>query len=309
MGGDELMGAREGSERQRDGTGLDRIQKEEAAIKNLENEYAKEEATRNTKQQDHDVTMASWGHVWNGVASAQADPATGAFQIKATDGAGAPVALTTNQVVWIFVPSPDGNSSVSLGQFKVTAAAQGTFSLVPNFRVRLADPLANRPDLAEPLKLVTDAIKPRPPAWDNVADWKRGTPVRVRTAVPTQHVSRATAQEVDLLMADERVILAGAEYTKQVQLLDAAKKLVQTRTEEITGTAALADKNIPDEYKLGLVKALQDDEESRNRVLLSVDDLRHRLKRTNDLFGEVRQRNAALEKSLPRPAAETASSR
>ena len=292
---------------------LEKIQKEEADIEKLDKDIAAAQAIRDQKLADLDRELFGWGQVWNGVRNDAPDPATGAFQIADEDANKNKFVLTPGQVVWLFVPQAE-EKSLFAGNFKVTAVGQGSYTLAPDFRMRTVDPLVGnpaRPDLAEPLNLVTQGINPRPPTFDTVDSWGLGrVAVRVRTMVPTNYSSKLTQLEVDLLMGDERVTLAGADYSKQVALLQKAKEQVQTRTEEITGTAALADKDIPDEFKLGLLTALQSEDEARNKALLAVDDLRHRLKRTTDRFTAIRQENAQLEQSLPQPeTAATASAR
>jgi hypothetical protein len=288
---------------------LEKIQQEEADIEKLDKDLAAAQADREAKLADLDRELFGWGQVWNGVRNDAPDPATGSFQIADEDANKNKFVLTPGQVVWIFVPQPEGDKSLFAGNFKVTAAGQGSYTLAPDFRMRTVDSLA-RQDLAEPLDLVTQGINPRPPTFDTVDSWGLGrVPVRVRTMVPTNFSSKLTQLEVDLLMADERVTLAAVDYVKQVALLQKAQDQIKTRTEEITGDPALADKDIPEEYKLGLLAALQSEDEARNKALLAVDDLRHRLKRTTDRFTAIRQENAQLEQSLPQPETAATASR
>ena len=273
------------------------VQKDEATILARKADIAKERKLLAERQSELLREMTGWDHYWTGVQSGQANP-QGVFQIQNRDASGAPVILAADQFVYVFTPGENATLNY-IGQFKVSAAQQGQSTLTPTFKLRFQDPLAAYPS---GLDIVKQDVQGRVKNHEDLVDWKLGGPIRIRTMIPSSHIGRMTKGEVDLQIADERLMDMARQYDHQVAMVEAAKLQVARRTAEIIEPMDLEGKDLPPEIKDGLIKTLIAEEEARNAALIQADDLRHRLKATNDRFDAVRKENVELEKTLPRAA-------
>ncbi len=277
---------------------MESVQKDEATLLARKADIVKERKLLAERQSELVREMIGWDHYWTGVPSGQANP-KGEFQIQPRDASGAPVILAADQYVYAFAPG-ENNTINYIGQFKVAAAQQGQSTLTPVFKLRFQDPLAGFPT---GLDIVKQDVQGRVKNHNDLADWKLGGAIRIRTLIPSSHIGRMTKGEVDLQIADERLMDMARQYDHQVAMVEAAKLQVARRTAEIIQPTDVDGKDLPPEIKDGLMKTLIAEEEARNAALIQADDLRHRLKATNDRFDAVRKENIELEKTLPKAVA------
>jgi len=274
---------------------LEKLQKTEKQIAELTKEIAELRDTRSIRESELTRELAPWGAYWNGVKANALNQQTGQFQIGMTDATGTPVKLVENQIVHAFAPGPDGKGSAYLGSFKVQQVQPQAATLAPAFSLRLQDPLA-RPDLAEALNLAKADPK-RVANFDSLAGWNAQA-VRIRSDVPSAYTGNCLQIEMELLRADERVIAAAAAYNGQLTLEADAKKLIAQHTEAIVG--GMPQKEVPAEFNVGYLKAIEDEASARDAALFAVDELRHQVKSATDEFFKLRVEIQQMEKGLPR---------
>jgi hypothetical protein len=245
---------------------MDLAQKNEAAIKKND-----EEITTKTKlflEQRGLLarTMIGWDREWPSVGGRLEANGNIALQLGTNSG------VLTDQVLFVFVPSPDGSSSAYAGDFKITKVTDNSATGVPNSRRRAYDLKAGQ--------------------------FQNG---RVRTNVPNQYIARLGMMDQQLLSAEQAVGINKEELARQAVLADQTEKLIATRLNELNGDKALEGQPLPSVYVLGLLTSIVSEEEARNAALIEADSLMRELKRTRDQFEQIRRENREQVDSLPQP--------
>jgi hypothetical protein len=239
-----------------------------------EDEIKKNEATiaeKTRKFEDERAILARTKHGWDRDWSDV--PAQINQQGDLTLALGTARGMQPDQILYVFVPNQDG-TSVYVGDFKVTRAAENQVLARPNSRRRAGD--------------VKQVQLP---------------PVRVRALLPIQYLSRLETLNQQLLAAELTIATNKDEVERQGRLFDQTEKLIAARMAEINGNPQLAAKPLPPVHVKGLLTSIVDEEEGRNAALIEADRLRRELKQARDRFAQVRRENHERLKSLPQPAA------
>ena len=241
-------------------------------IQKLEAEHAQnEKLVAEKKKALHDTrtelarVMLDWDRHWSDIRADLVDPRV---QIALGQNRG----VQDKQVLHAFAPNGDGTFTYA-GDFKVTTVREDQAALEPNWRSRPGE--------------VT--VKGGP-GW------------RIRASIPAHFQSRFNELEVQLAVVDELITSSTNELARQTELTKVAEEHLALRLGELNGVPELEGKPLPPEIIRGLVTVMVEVEESRNGVLIEVDDLRRKLKAANDRFNSVRAANEELVRSLPQPA-------
>ncbi|MBI1312683.1 hypothetical protein GC176_15430 [bacterium] len=184
--------------------------------------------------------------------------------------------LQVGQTIHVFVPDPQGQS-MYLGPFNVKDV-QGGFTIAEaDFPLRPSD-LAN---------------------WQNfVTQTQAG---RVYGSIPSAgpeavlHLQQLLVRKNELLEAEAALL---AVRQKEVAI---ANEHLNYRNNELHGDPTLQGErdSLPQFVIDGLVKAIEDADESRNRTLEEVDELRHQIKLAYDEIVAFEQKNRDLAATLP----------
>ncbi len=241
-------------------------QKNEAEIQKNDEEITKKVKLRDEKRTALARTMFGWDRSWLDVPAA-VNAGNLSLQLGSSRG------IQQNQVLYVFVPNPDGTSTY-LGDFKVTRVADNQADARPNSRQRPSD------------------VKQMP-----------AQNVRVRTRTPTEFLARLSALDQQLLAAELTLATNENELKRQATLFEQSGKLIDMRLAELNGNPALANKPLPAAIVVGLLTAIVEEEEGRNAALIEADRLMRELKATRDSFAKIRAENAARVQTLPHPRA------
>lgn len=246
---------------------MEKAQKAEAEFIANEKQIAEKTTLRDNKRAELARTMLGWDRYWQDVP-VNINPQTGAMGIQMGTDRG----LQADQVIFVFIPQPDGKS-VYAGDYKITRIAAAGAEARPNWRVRAGDIKA------------------------------ANGPVRIRSLIPNQYQTRFGWLGQQLLTAETSVATNQSELARQMQLLTTTDTLIAKRLNEINGDAAQEGKEIPEVYIKGLLTGIVDEEETRSAALREADRLLHELKHTKDEFERIRALNQQLVDSLPQPVA------
>jgi len=245
---------------------MQQAQQNEAAIKKNAEEITAKTKTFLEQRGFLARTMIGWDREWPSVGGRLEANGNIALQLGTNSG------VQTDQVLYVFVPNPDG-TSVYVGDFKVTKVTDNSATGKPNSRRRPADLKA--------------------------AQFQSG---RVRTLVPNQYIARLGAVDQQLLSAEQSVAVNKEELARQALLSDQTDRLIAARLNELNGDKNLEGQPLPVVHIKGLLTAIVDEEEARNAALIEADKLMRELKRTRDRFEQIRKENRESIDSLPRPA-------
>jgi hypothetical protein len=241
-------------------------QKNEAEIKKNDEEIAKKIKLRDEKRTSLARTMFGWDRYWLDVP-AVVNGGNLSLQLGSARG------VQQNQVLYVFIPNPDGTSAY-LGDFKVTRVGDNGAEARPESRRR------------------PDDVKQMPPAPN----------ARVRTRIPTEFLGRLSALDQQLLAAELTIAANDRELKRQGTLLDQNAKLIDLRLAELNGNPALANKPLPAVNIIGLLTGIVEEEEGRNAALIEADRLMRELRAARDSFARIRAANATRVQALPQPA-------
>jgi prefoldin subunit 5 len=232
-----------------------------------------EEARVNLRRAQEAYTQAI--HGWTPLlgANVQVGPANpGEVALNIGEASG----LKVGQRVHVFVPNAQGQS-VYLGPFTAKLVQGGVTTAEADFPLRAAD-RAN---------------------W--VAFVGQTTAGRVYGSVPSSgpesvlHLQQLLVRKNELLEAEQGLL---AVRQKEVEI---ANEHLNYRNNELHGDPALQPERdtLPQFLVDGLVTAIEDTDEARNRVQAEVDDLRHRIKASYDEIVKLQAVNRELADSLP----------
>ena len=165
-------------------------------------------------------------------------------------------------------------SAVYRGMFVAETVRDGESLLLPNWRMRPGDTQG----------------------WQN-GNW------RWRIQLPSAYPNRFDELEQTLVRQDE--LLGDRLQTLAVQetLIAAAKEQLKLREAELVGGAELPQNPaLAPEFRLGLISALEEAEESRNAELVAIDQLRRSVRLLHRQIEERVSGNRDLAGQLPQPS-------
>lgn len=270
-----------------------KAQKFQTDYDKLAADTAKERAKLVALREDIETTLREWGLFWNTDTQA-ANAAEGRLQL----------AIGTNQSVeegmvlhgfqlYDDPQNPGTQQTIYRGPFRVVTAQADQCLVLPAWRLRPAD--------QGPVTL---------PSGGTVPGWQGGN-WRWRSMLPSGYSDQFDDQTIAFTKAEET--LAERQQTMAVQnrLFDDTTKQLAFRNAELFGGPDLAqDESLSPEYREGVVAPLQQTEEDRNGVLLSIAQLREQVRQERDTVLKLQAENLKLTQQLPQPAvAETTVSR
>jgi hypothetical protein len=194
------------------------------------------------------------------------------------DGIGTSNGVKQEDVIYVFVPSQDQSASTFLGAFKVTEAAEARVKGRPHWRLRQGE----------------------------LTPTDQRFLARVRTLVPVRFQSELASIDQRLLLLEQSYGNAAADKDFLTQLQDRTTVLIADRMKELEGNPELADREIPEVNKIGLLASIAKEEEIRNAALLEGDQLLRKLLKTRQALEQVLDSNRDLTRSLPQATSKTA---
>ncbi|MBI1345634.1 hypothetical protein GC163_05035 [bacterium] len=269
-----------------------KAQKFDTDYSKLAADVVKEQAKLVAIRDDIATTLRDWGAYW--VADTQAaNAAEGRLQL----GIGTNQRVEEGMVIHGFQlyddpQNPGTQVSIYRGPFRVVTSQADQCQVLPAWRLRPADlGQASLPD--------GGTI----PAWQG-GNW------RWRSMLPSGYSDQFDDQTIAFTKAQET--LAERQQTMAVQnrLFDETTSQVAVRNAELFGGPELAqDEALNAEFREGVVAPLEQTEEARNGVLLSIAELREKVRQERDMVLKLQATNLELTQKLPQPTAETTVSR
>ena len=177
-------------------------------------------------------------------------------------------------IVHVFIPQ--GQGSMYLGPFQVTAAQGNQSQLQPMFRVVTANP---------------------------AQDWAPGTTWRLWEMVPSQAPSRVVELTSELVKKAEAVRSRQETLALQQKAVEQAQQHLESRRKELFGNPQAPQIEDAPEVSQGLVAALHDAEAARNAELAQLDRLRREVDQAYERLTQLVAQNEQLVRQLPGGAA------
>ncbi|MBC8290201.1 MAG: hypothetical protein H8E37_07780 [Planctomycetes bacterium] len=246
-------------------------------------------------QHERDVAAYQWHPYFtegivvqpNVVQTNPGDRATWKFGV-AISGLGPVSGIRTGEIIQLFSPGANAESTHYLGPFKVTQVipTPPTITAETTWGVRGLD-MADDPDF------------PGQTVWESPVKYRWGNGWRVRTALPNEEPINVTHYSQLLLKKDEQLAATKVYKTTTEEQKVVADTQLTYRENELHGDVNLEQRNLP-RYRIdGLVKAISDADETRNATLEEVDALRHRLKKVYDDVVALQEQNRRIAAELP----------
>jgi len=183
------------------------------------------------------------------------------------------VYIREKETLYGFEILPDGKA-IYRGDFTVLTARDVQSQLQPNWAVR--------PEDAQ--------------TWQPQANW------RWRNLIPPGYQDNFDKQILAIAHADDVLTDRKKILDNEIKLEAQAQDQLKLREAELVGGEQLSKDPIVDvEFREGLVAAIEQVEEDRNKVLLKVDELRHKLRTVQHQVDRLKQENVELAKKLPQP--------
>jgi hypothetical protein len=248
---------------------LERSKKEYAdlASKVVEAQFAADRA-----QSDWHRATSFWG-VAVSVQTVVQNAADGTLIVEL--GTNTRLPLKQGQTVYGFELLADG-SSVYRGDFVAATVRERDSLLVPGWRLRPGD----------------------------TAGWQTG-PWRWRLVLPPSYPSRFGELEQSLLIQDEVLAERRKSLAIQHDMVQTATEQLKLREAELLGGPELPQEEaLEQEFREGLVAALETVEEQRNGQLIAIDRLRRSVRALRQEILAIQSQNRELVDKLPQPAAE-----
>ncbi len=221
-----------------------------------------------------EATIRDWGGTF-AVETQIANPLEGRLQIAA----GTNLGLKEQMVIHGFQLLPD-QTSIYRGPFVIATAQADASLVVPQWRLRGDDLQAS----------------------NDVPAWQGGT-WRWRTMIPSGFSDRFNDQVTAFTLADETLADRQQSLALQQRIVADSERQLQYRTAELVGGQELPqDPALNPEDREGLVAPLEAEEESRNKILLTIADLRLAVRQERDRVRQLEQENLDLLRQLPQPA-------
>ena len=214
-----------------------------------------------------------WGNFWPNVQTGVTNPQDGTVQVSI----GSDQLVREKLLLHGFQILPDG-TSVYRGSFLPTQIQNGMSLLKPNWR-------------ATPEEVKT---------WEPAGIW------RWRNLVPPGYEENFDKQLTAILKLEETLNDRLKTLAGQKELLaDANAKLKLREAELVGGDELTKGKSVDPEFRDGLVAAIAQAEEERNRTLLEVDALRRKNRSIETENKRILAENVELSNRLPQPASKS----
>jgi|GEM_PF-704934 len=246
---------------------------------------AKERAKLVALREDIETSLRDWGLYW--VADTQAaNAAEGRLQL----GIGTNQRLEVGMVLHGFQlyedpQSPGTQQTIYRGPFRVVTAQADQCLVLPAWRLRPAD--------QGPQTL---------PSGGTIPGWQGGN-WRWRSMIPSGYSDQFDDQTIAFTKAEETLAERQQTMIVQNRLFDETTKQLAFRNAELFGGPDLAqDAALSAEYREGVVAPLEQSEEARNGVLLSIAKLREQVRQERDTVLKLQSENLKLTQQLPQPA-------
>ncbi len=240
-------------------------------------EYGKLAEDLRAKQLEADRAFGDWHRAtqfWGPFAEAATNvqnPAAGTLTVAL----GTTHTLRQNQRLYGFEILADG-SAVYRGDFVAQVVREGESSLAPIWRVRPGDTVG----------------------------WQGGK-WRWRLHLPASYPTRFDELTQALLLQDELAADRQKTLADQETLIEAAQTQLKFREAELVGGPELPQEEaLEQEFREGLVAALEAVEEERNAQLVAIDRLRRSVRNLRSRIEATQAENRELAGKLPQPAAE-----
>ncbi len=121
------------------------------------------------------------------------------------------------------------------------------------------------------------------PTWkvspEEMASWNFNNGVRIRTQIPPGGRAEIDSLNQTIQRSVEQLTQLNTRTEDQKLLKVDADKALQSRRNELLGDAEGADVAERPEFKVGLVRAIEDAEEERNAIQVAVDSIRRNIQR------------------------------
>lgn len=211
-----------------------------------------------------------WGRFEVSATNVQ-DPANGTLVVDL----GSTQGITAGQWLYGFEIQPDG-SAIYRGDFVAEDVREGQSLLHPNWRIRPGD----------------------------TAGWQGGS-WRWRLFLPASYPTHFTELEQALVLKDEQLNERLKTLQEQEALITSSQDQLKTREAELVGGPDLPQEpTLDQEYREGLVAALETVEEERNEQLVVIDQLRREVRELRDKIRATEAENRELVDKLPQPPTE-----
>lgn len=208
-----------------------------------------------------------WGQHLNDVTTSIARPVEGILAIDRGSNHG----LREKMTLYGFEIQQDG-TSIYRGDFTVGAISDVQAQLRPNWPVR----------------------------QDEIATWQQTGKWRWRNLIPGGYQPNFDIQIHAISRADDNLTNYKKKLATEVSLEKGAQEQLALRDAELVGGQQLSkDPAVDVEFREGLVAAIEQTEETRNQVLLKVDNLRRRLRNVQHNVDRLTTENIDLTKKLP----------
>lgn len=224
---------------------------------------------------EYDLLMQMWAPMIGADITIQPNASNGVYGIV-LNGIGPATGIRTEQIIHVFGASQQGGSNY-VGPFKVNVVDPGRSSAVAAWPLRQSE-TAN---------------------WNSA--FLYGSKCRVYGSVPANAPENLLRYAQVLLSKDELLAAKGDLRDARKKEVEIANEHLNYRDIELHGNPSLeGDRGLlPDHMIDGQVKAIEALDEQRNRTVLKVDEIRHRLKLMYDEVQALRERNRQLVASLP----------
>ncbi len=210
------------------------------------------EAKLRAKRSELARVQIGWGQSWNLPQPPTVNPSgLVAAPIGTNQGVRAPDENNPAPVLYLFRPDQQTGMKY-VGPFKAQTVRDNQLGMMPTWTTRP----------------------------DEVTGWQSGGAGtwRIRSMVPSFAVSRFADLYADLTTSDETLSAKQENLARHNQLLAEAEAQQKVRQQELLGGIDVPPATeLPPEFTEGLVKAVEDEEEARNKLLAQVDQLRREL--------------------------------
>lgn len=210
-----------------------------------------------------------WGQYLNDV-NTTVNPATGVVNIERGLNHG----LHEKQTLYGFELKPEG--AIYRGDFTVVTARDVQAQLQPNWKIRPED----------------------------VQTWAPNGTWRWRNLIPPGYQPNFDTQLAAIERANDSLEDRKKKLTIETGLEKAAAETLKRREDDLQGGESLTkDPAVDPEFRIGLIPAVEEVEESRNLSLRKVDELRRRLRAVQRDVDRMKVDNVELTRKLPQPPA------
>ncbi len=209
-----------------------------------------------------------WGIPWNGVETNIKNAAEGTLIVNIGTSNG----VRQNLALHGFEIAADG-SSIYRGSFSPTEVGDANATLKPNWRATAED----------------------------VSKWQGGN-WRWRNALPSGYQDNFDRQLLAILKLEETLADRRRTLIGQKELLEQANDGLKMREAELVGGDVLEKSpSVEPEFRDGLVSAIEQSEEERNKTLQKVDELRRKVRNVQAEIERLQTENKELVQRLPEP--------